>query len=346
MRFEEYAHRLWKPSLLFISILLFSSYLFSIGEHRSIYISLWWALVTVTTVGYGDIYPTTTIGYLAGVIILAFIIIFGGYFLNLFTTMAVESQRDKELGLDGTSMRNHIVICGWSEISKAALGVLLANNLKVAIIVENEKEVMKVKGYTKDKDVFVCYGDPSDEEIIEMANAKYSYSTIVATDDDVKNLVIATKLKEIVSDKTRIIVVIKEDRLRKSMTFSGISYIISPYQLAGRLSASASFKPDVERIIEDITTSVTDLDIWEFEVSDKSPILGLSFNDAYIKIWNEINCSLIAIAVLHNKKWIHKGLPENEFTFKPHSFAIVMGKASNVDMASKWFRSLNIRLKE
>lgn len=51
-------------------ILFFAALLFSIGEKRSLIDSLWWALETAVTVGYGDLVPKTSLGRLSGVIVM------------------------------------------------------------------------------------------------------------------------------------------------------------------------------------------------------------------------------------------------------------------------------------
>jgi voltage-gated potassium channel len=69
---------------------------FSAGEYGSLWDGIWWAVVTVTTVGYGDLYPTTVQGRLIGMLLM-----FSGIgFLSLLTAAIasrfVKQERSEE----------------------------------------------------------------------------------------------------------------------------------------------------------------------------------------------------------------------------------------------------------
>ena len=76
--------------------------------------ALWWTLVTITTVGYGDIYPTSLGGRIVGI----FLMLFGIGFLGMLTaTLAstfVENRRQEGKGMKPLSSTEHIVLCGWN----------------------------------------------------------------------------------------------------------------------------------------------------------------------------------------------------------------------------------------
>ncbi|KAJ8317827.1 hypothetical protein KUTeg_004620, partial [Tegillarca granosa] len=52
--------------LIFSSLMFYSEIYFTDSSYYNIFITMWWAIVTMTTVGYGDLYPTTTVGYIIG----------------------------------------------------------------------------------------------------------------------------------------------------------------------------------------------------------------------------------------------------------------------------------------
>ncbi|MBW2091644.1 MAG: two pore domain potassium channel family protein, partial [Deltaproteobacteria bacterium] len=83
------------------------------GKSLGIWDSFWWALVTITTVGYGDIVPSTVVGRLIG-----FGIMFSGLILVSLMTATIASvfvtRKIREgKGLEDIKEKDHIVICGW-----------------------------------------------------------------------------------------------------------------------------------------------------------------------------------------------------------------------------------------
>jgi voltage-gated potassium channel len=89
---------------------------------------VWWAVVTVTTVGYGDIVPTSILGKIAGVMI----ILSGPALLSLITasaaSMFVERRMKEVEGLETIKDKDHVVICGWNENSERVIEGILAES--------------------------------------------------------------------------------------------------------------------------------------------------------------------------------------------------------------------------
>jgi voltage-gated potassium channel len=59
-----------------ICILLLSSCTYSLAEHASLMASVWWAIITATTVGYGDLYPTTPMGRAVAMVLVVSMVLF------------------------------------------------------------------------------------------------------------------------------------------------------------------------------------------------------------------------------------------------------------------------------
>ena len=85
----------------------------------------WWALVTLTTVGYGDVVPITLAGRLVGVVL----ILGGVVSLSLVTatvaSVFIERKFRRERGLEPVKASQHILVLGWSEDAETLLDQLL-----------------------------------------------------------------------------------------------------------------------------------------------------------------------------------------------------------------------------
>ena len=95
--------------------------------NRSFPDALWWAIVTVTTVGFGDIAPASLGGRLIGVVLMFFGIGVLGMFTATIAGVFVEKRLRKERGLGSYNMEGHIILCGWNERTREILKDLRAD---------------------------------------------------------------------------------------------------------------------------------------------------------------------------------------------------------------------------
>ena len=105
--------------IFFIMLILwvlgsFSIILFESGDLADIGNAIWWTIVTITTVGYGDYSPSSLPGRILAVIIMfsgiGLISVLTGSISSVFTTKKIMEGR----GLENLKLKNHIIICGWN----------------------------------------------------------------------------------------------------------------------------------------------------------------------------------------------------------------------------------------
>ena len=145
----------------------------------------WWAIVTMTTVGYGDFSPETPEGR-----VFAVLIMFAGITLVSLLTASISSifvaQKIREgKGLEKLDLTNHIVMCGWNMNADKLINSLYElklnkNNFDLVLVNElSEEEINQVKSrFSKIKIHFVA-GDFTQEETLLRASVISSSSVIV-----------------------------------------------------------------------------------------------------------------------------------------------------------------------
>ena len=101
-------------------------------EDRAFQDALWWAIVTLTTVGFGDISPVTLGGRMIGVVLMFFGIGVLGTFTATVASAFVQQRQRKDRGMDDCDLDGHIILCGWNDRAKEILKDLRADSRSAA----------------------------------------------------------------------------------------------------------------------------------------------------------------------------------------------------------------------
>ena len=160
------------------------------GDNKSLHgflDSVWWALVTVTTVGYGDIVPKTVAGRIIGFIIMASGLALVSLMTASIASVFVSRKIKEGKGLEDIRETDHIVVCGWNEGGISLIqGLYNQSKPKVPVIVlVNElprEEVDAILYHFKDLQFRYVRGNFTKEEILGRANVRRARAAIILTD--------------------------------------------------------------------------------------------------------------------------------------------------------------------
>ena len=101
-------------------------------EGRSVPDALWWSIVTLTTVGFGDISPVSLGGRLIGVVLMFFGIGVLGTFTGTIASAFVAQRQRKDRGMGDCDLEGHIILCGWNYRTQEILKDLRADSRSAA----------------------------------------------------------------------------------------------------------------------------------------------------------------------------------------------------------------------
>ncbi|MFA9560235.1 TrkA family potassium uptake protein [Evansella sp. AB-rgal1] len=85
--------------------------------YPTIFDGIWWAIVTISTVGYGDFVPETVLGRFLGMLLIILGIALFSFFITNLASSTVLTQQEKEQGTTKYKNKDHYIIVGWNERS-------------------------------------------------------------------------------------------------------------------------------------------------------------------------------------------------------------------------------------
>jgi voltage-gated potassium channel len=278
--------RIFALILTLLAILLVGSIGFSLVEpYDGLWLNrfgnaLWWGMVTLTTVGYGDVVPVTFLGRLVGVALM----VIGFLSLSLVTatvaSVFIERKFRQEKGLEAVKATQHILILGWPEDAEALLDQLLKRlppTIPVVLINKAPPEQMDaIKDRYPSQAVFYLRGDYSREEILLKANVQGAIKAIILADRqpgetaaqvDQRTLFTALTLKALHS-KIRIMGELLRPENRAYLERAGAEEVLIRGQYDSSLLAGAISSPALFRIYTSLLMG-DGHGLWDVEVPSR-----------------------------------------------------------------------------
>ena len=213
---------------------------------------LYFTVVSLTTVGYGDIVPVTDVARLINAILLTPVRIFL-WVLFLGTAYEITILRHRErVQMDNLRQRlkNHVIVCGYGVKGRAIIDELLAHGHKTENIVVIEPEAGAAEEAASCGLVAIT-GDASEESILRAAAIEKASHILVAPSRDNVCVLICLTIREIVPH-IRLIASAREEENVKLIYRAGADLVIAPSISGGRLMAAAVRQTAVPEFLEDI----------------------------------------------------------------------------------------------
>jgi len=196
--------------------------------------ALYFVVVTMSTVGYGDIVPQTTEArlFVIALIILGITVFaasLSAVLVPLINRQLARALRHEETQVDRT---DHYIIVGDSALADNTAKALRAREQKVTFVVETPS------GQEADPASDIVRGDPSNLEVLRQAGGPQAKALLALSEDDSQNAFIVLAMKEL-SETVKTVALVNSARNLASVRRVHPDLIIAPYVLGGELLAMA-----------------------------------------------------------------------------------------------------------
>ncbi|MCH9681823.1 MAG: potassium channel family protein, partial [Deltaproteobacteria bacterium] len=228
--------------------------------------AIWWSFVTMTTVGYGDFFPTTWGGrYLIGLPTMLFGISILGYLLSTLASYLIE-ERSKELkGMTDTVVRNHILVIHYPSVARvmAVLQELRTDDKTAGCpVVLVDADLEELPESLAHEGVRFVRGDASKESTLGRANFHHARFAIILSQDpndpgtDNANLAAALTLEHLHPGIFTVAECIDPERI-ELLYKAGCDAVVCLTALATNLVVHELLDPGVQKVIGEATNNTS-----------------------------------------------------------------------------------------
>ena len=116
--------------------------------------AIWYSIVTLTTVGYGDVYPVTIYGRIISYVFVFLSMGVYGFMIGQFASLITTFKQNKMLGYNGTTFENHVVIIGWNDFGHLVTEQLIGASKQVAIVTNDKDDISLIHERYDKKQVY------------------------------------------------------------------------------------------------------------------------------------------------------------------------------------------------
>jgi voltage-gated potassium channel len=255
--------------------------------------SLYMTVITITTVGFGEVHALSP----AGRVFTMLLILGGGGIVAYALTASVEYVVSGQWRLHWTERRNrkmldslsgHVIVCGFGRV-----GRFVAQDLKAEgqpfVVIEKETERMEL---TRRFGYLALQGNAANESLLEQAGIRRARGLVAALDSDAENVYIALTARGL-NPELFIVARANFEESESKLLRAGANRVLLPYRISGRRMVTMLLHPEVADFLEEVShCGGMELLLEQVKIGRASRLEGLSLAEAKTRL--QLNVSVLA----------------------------------------------------
>ena len=251
---------------------------FVLVEGWSVFDSFYMTLITLTTVGHGEVHPLSSRGRVFASVLMLIgvttvfvsIAILGETLLRLeMSDYFVRKRRDRML----RQISGHYVVCGAGRVGRSVIQELLRSEATV-VLIDNRVERAR---WATDKGVITLVGDATKDEVLRQARVETAKGLVAAISSDAENVYVALSAK-VLNPQLVIAARASDEQAEEKLRRAGAISVLTPYSFIGHRLAQSLLRPHVATFLDVASafrqSSDLDLEIEQLQIGSSSPLVS------------------------------------------------------------------------
>ncbi|MGY6648450.1 potassium channel family protein [Wenyingzhuangia sp. IMCC45574] len=320
--------KIYKGLSLFAIVLLIGTLGFTFAFNYSVLDAFFMSIITVTTVGFGEVQPLDDGGKLFTIFLLLISIVAYGYLVTVVSeffsnNMLMQAYRAKKKLKKISKMEGHTIICGFGRNGKQAYAKLKKFNKSCVIIEKDESRLEAIDG----ANMTLLKGDATSDEVLKNAGIDKASSLIAASSSDANNVYIVLSSRQL-NPKINIVSRASSYQSVEKMKIAGADHVIMPDRLGGEHMASLLVTPDLVKFVDMLgLEGERNANLEEIAVEElPKEYMMKSIRDLDVR--RNSGCTVIGFITAEDKYIVN---PDSDLILEPTCKLIVLGSPEQIE---------------
>lgn len=296
------------------------------GTGATIVDCIYMTMITITTLGFSEIYPMDSAGRIFTMFIAIFGIaslfyVFGVIMENIFIIQLSNYRSMKKMVKKIDSLNNHIIVVGYGRVGQLAVSELKKAKVDFVVIDDDFKEFDVIQ--SKD-DILKVFGDATEDETLIKAGITKAQGMIVATGNPATNVFVVLSAK-VLNPSIFIVARVEDEISAPKLIKAGADRTVNPYYIGGQRLANLIINPNIVDFFEtNFHIGANSLTIESIKLEEGSPYNNKSIKE--LEIRRKTGATIIAIVRGDTSFTV----PDADFILKSGDEVLFMGTREQI----------------